>query len=117
MLADAAETDTVYSTLFDQGWPDAPHRTLRNSTVRAWQGEGEPASGGRPGEDEVVARRHDGTGIRRYEVSPPSVAVTTGEPEAMALYAGQGVGLITRQEPAADIVRRLMREAEQALTS
>ena len=43
--------------------------------------------------------------------------MTTGEPEAMAVYAGQGVGLITRPEPAADIVRRLMREAEQALTS
>ena len=117
LLADAAETDTVHSTLFDRGWLDAPHRTLRNSTVRAWQDAGEPPSGDRPGEDEVVARRHDGSEIRRYAVSPPSVAVATGEPEAMAVYAGQGVGLITRPEPAADIVRRLMREAEQALTS
>jgi hypothetical protein len=33
----------------------------------------------------------------------------------MALYASQGAGLITRQEPAADIVRGLMREAQQAL--
>jgi nitronate monooxygenase len=117
LLADAAETDTVHSTLFDRGWPNAPHRTLRNSTVRAWQDAGEPPPGDRPGEGEVVARRHDGSDIRRYAVSPPSVAVTTGEPEAMAVYAGQGVGLITRPEPAADIVRRLMREAEQALTS
>jgi nitronate monooxygenase len=115
LLADAAETDTVYSTLFDESWPDAPHRTLRNSTVRAWQDAGEPASGARPGEDEVVARRHDGSEIRRYAVPPPDTAVATGEPEAMALYAGQGVGLITRQEPAADIVRRLMREAQEAL--
>ena len=117
LLADAAETDTVYSTLFDQGWPHAPHRTLRNSTMRAWQDAGEPAPGARPGEDEVVARGNDGTEIRRYAVPPPSVAVTTGEPDPLALYAGQGVGLITRTEPAADIVRRLMREAEQALTS
>jgi len=117
LLADAAETDTVHSTLFDRGWPDAPHRTLRNSTVRAWQHMGEPGPGARPGEGEVVARRHDGGEIRRYAVSPPSVAVAAGEPEAMAVYAGQGVGLITRPEPAADIVRRLMREAEQALTS
>lgn len=117
LLADAAETDTVHSTLFDRGWPNAPHRTLRNSTMRAWQDAGEPPPGDRPGEGEVVARRHDGSDIRRYAVSPPSVAVATGEPEAMAVYAGQGVGLITRPEPAADIVRRLMREAEQALTS
>jgi len=43
-------------------------------------------------------------------------AVATGEPEAMAVYAGQGVGLITRVEPAAEIIRRLIREAQQALT-
>ena len=115
LLADAAETDTVHSTLFDQGWPGAPHRTLRNSTVRAWQDAGEPAPGARPGEDEIVARTHNGAEIRRYAVSPPTAAVMTGEPEAMAVYAGQGVGLITRPEPAAGIVRRLMREAQQAL--
>jgi nitronate monooxygenase len=85
--------------------------------VRAWQDAGEPAPGARPGEDEVVARRHDGSEIRRYAVSPPSVAVAAGEPEAMAAYAGQGVGLITRAEPAAEIVRNLMREAQQALSS
>ena len=117
LLAAATETDTVYSPVFDGGWPNASHRTLRNSTVRAWQDAGEPAPGARPGEDDVVASTHDGTGIRRYATPPPSVAVTAGEPEAMALYAGQGIGLITRQEPAADIVRRLWREAEQALTS
>ena len=34
----AGEADTFYGTLFDRGWPDAPHRTLRNSTVEAWGG-------------------------------------------------------------------------------
>src|SRR3954447_8949380 len=29
-LRDGRETDTVYSQLFDGGWPDSPHRTLRN---------------------------------------------------------------------------------------
>jgi NAD(P)H-dependent flavin oxidoreductase YrpB (nitropropane dioxygenase family) len=33
----------------------------------------------------------------------------------MAVDAGQGVGLITGQEPAGAIVRSLMREAQQAL--
>ena len=117
LLVGAAETDTVYSTLFDRGWPLAPHRTLGNSTVRAWQEAGEATAGARPGEGEVVARRHDGSDVHRYSVSPPSVAVATGRPEAMAVYAGQGVGLVTRVEPAAEIVRGLMREAQQALTS
>jgi hypothetical protein len=34
----------------------------------------------------------------------------------MAVYAGRGVGLITRVAPAAEIVRSLMRGAQQALT-
>jgi nitronate monooxygenase len=116
LLADAVETDTVCATLFDLGWPSAPHRTLRNSTVRAWQDAGEPAPGARPGENEVVARSHDGREVLRYEVSPPSVLLAAGDPEAMAVYAGQGVGLVTRVEPAAEIVRSLVREAQQALT-
>ena len=116
LLTGAVETDTVYSTLFDLGWPGAPHRTLCNSTVRAWHDAGEPAPGARPGEDEIVARRRDGGEILRYEVNPPSVRVATGDPEAMAVYAGQGVGLITGVEPAAEIVRSLMQQAQQALT-
>jgi nitronate monooxygenase len=116
LLTGAVETDTVYSTVFDLGWPGAPHRTLRNSTVRAWQDAGEPAPGARPGENEIVARRRDGGEVLRYEVNPPSVRVATGDPEAMAVYAGQGVGLITGVEPAAEIVRSLMQEAQQALT-
>ena len=35
----------------------------------------------------------------------------SGEVEALALYAGQGVGLIDRVEPAADLVERLARGA------
>jgi NAD(P)H-dependent flavin oxidoreductase YrpB (nitropropane dioxygenase family) len=46
----AGESDTFYGTLFDRGWPAAPHRTLRNSTVEAWERAGRPASGSRPGD-------------------------------------------------------------------
>jgi NAD(P)H-dependent flavin oxidoreductase YrpB (nitropropane dioxygenase family) len=44
----ATETSTVHTTLFDRGWPDAPHRTLRNSTVHAWERAGRPAAPDRP---------------------------------------------------------------------
>jgi NAD(P)H-dependent flavin oxidoreductase YrpB (nitropropane dioxygenase family) len=40
----ARESDTVYPTLFDRGWPNAPHRTLRNSTVRACERAGRPGA-------------------------------------------------------------------------
>src|SRR6266851_8428685 len=63
----AAETDTVYSRLFDGGWPDAPLRTLRNSTVTNWEASGSLPSGERPGEGEVVATWiDDGSPILRY---------------------------------------------------
>jgi nitronate monooxygenase len=37
-ILQATEDDTVYlEELFDIGWPKAPHRVLRNSTVAAWE--------------------------------------------------------------------------------
>ena len=114
----AAETDTVYSTLFDVGWPDAPHRTLTNSTYRAWIEAARPPTGLRPGEGETVAHRHDGQPIPRYHVSHPTTTrVADGDAEAMALYSGQSVGLIHDRKPAAQIVADLMAEAQAALTA
>jgi nitronate monooxygenase len=112
----AGEADTFYGTLFDRGWPDAPHRTLRNSTVEAWEQAGRPASGSRPGEDDEPASRPDGSPINRYAASTPTAAMT-GDVEPLPHWAGQGVGLVTRQESAADIVRSLVDEAEEVIRS
>jgi NAD(P)H-dependent flavin oxidoreductase YrpB (nitropropane dioxygenase family) len=105
-LIAAGEGDTALGTIFDVGWPDAPCRTLRNSTVRGWEAAHGPASGKRPGEGEIVATDPLGRPVPRYSVAPP-VAGTEGAIEAMALYAGQGVGLVTQAAPAAEIVARL----------
>ena len=49
-LMAAAETDAVwYPDLYDVGWPDSPHRALRNSTARAWEAAGRPPDAQRPG--------------------------------------------------------------------
>ena len=110
----AAETDTFYSTLFDGGWPNAPHRVLRNSTVATWEAAGSPPPGKRPGEGEIVARFPDGEPVSRYSDVPP-LPDMTGEVEALPHYAGQSVGLVTGVRPAGDIVRDLMEEARAAL--
>jgi nitronate monooxygenase len=116
LVVAARETDTVYSTLFDRGWPDAPHRTLRNSTVRAWEAAGRPAPGARPGEDEVIyTLASTGEAVRRYDARSP-VAEAQGNAEAAALYAGQGCGLVRDIRPAAEIVAALVAEAEAAIT-
>ena len=41
----------------------------------------------------------------------------TGDVEPLPHWAGQGVGLVTEEEPAADIVRTLVSEAEQVARS
>jgi nitronate monooxygenase len=113
-LERASETDTVYSELFDGGWPAAPLRTLWNSTLRDWDRAGRPAPGARPGEGEEVAREADRSPVVRYALSNPEAGMT-GDLEALALYAGQGVALVHEVLPAAEIVRRMVEEAERTL--
>lgn len=111
----AEETHTAYSTVFEGGWPNAPHRTLRNETVIRWETAGCPPSGQRPGEGEIVAAWPDGSPIKRYEVNPAFPGMT-GDVAALALYAGQSAGLVSRIQPAGAIVREMAEEATRALS-
>jgi nitronate monooxygenase len=81
-LAAASSADTVLTTAFSAGWPDAPHRVLASCV----QGEG---------------------GF----VMPPT-RDAPGDVSAMAMYAGQSVGAVRGEQPAAEIVADLMRLAE-----
>src|SRR5579862_7021811 len=106
-LMAAAETDAVwYPNLYDVGWPDAPHRALPNSTARTWEASGEPPLGQRPGEGDVIAHFASGEAIVRYEPAPPMVG-TTGDIEALSMWAGQSVGLARQPQSAAQIVAEL----------
>ncbi|MFE6690625.1 NAD(P)H-dependent flavin oxidoreductase [Streptomyces sp. NPDC057743] len=110
----ATEADTVYTRCFDGGWPDAPHRALRSPTVTAWERAGRPPSPHRPGEGEVVGTTSDDRSHLRYDDMIPT-ADATGDLEAMALYAGQSAGLVTRPAPAVEIVRALAEQAAALL--
>lgn len=102
----ASADDTLYSRLFDVGWPNAPLRSLKNSTTDRWERAGCPAPPNRPGEGDIVARRPDGAAIPRYFFASPTRDVE-GEVEAMALYAGEGVGLVRSIQPALAIFEEL----------
>ncbi|HEV2259426.1 MAG TPA: hypothetical protein VGS06_40440 [Streptosporangiaceae bacterium] len=71
---------------------------------RAGLGGGGP--GGRPGEGEQIARQAGGQPVVRYSSALP-LEGTTGDIEALSLWAGQSVALARRSQPAAAIVAEL----------
>ncbi|MER6942967.1 nitronate monooxygenase [Nonomuraea sp. NPDC000554] len=114
-IVDAAGQDAVHTRCFDGGWPNAPHRTIRNATIARWEAAGCPAAPHRPGEREVVATdAHGRTHLRYGDMIP--VPGMTGDPAALALYAGQTVGLIHGQAPAGQIVTTIASQAGRLLS-
>lgn len=105
-LIAAEAKDTAYTDVFSVGWPDAPHRVLRSSIAAA-----EAFQGDTIGERSSL----DGTRmpIVRFQVGVPD-KTTTGAIEAMSLWAGESVGAVKRVQPAAEIVRELVEEAERS---
>jgi NAD(P)H-dependent flavin oxidoreductase YrpB (nitropropane dioxygenase family) len=112
-ILEAREGDTVRSTLFGFNWPNAPHRTLRTAFVEQWLANQQRGSESRPDEPVIGETRIAGerVAIRRFMGFTPSVD-TAGDIESMALYAGQGVGLIHEIKPAAEVVRELVENGE-----
>jgi NAD(P)H-dependent flavin oxidoreductase YrpB (nitropropane dioxygenase family) len=100
-LLAASAADTVRTTAFGEGWPDAPHRVLRAATERATRA------------NDVVghaAYRDRHWEVARWSSQPPTV-FTTGDVTAMAMYAGCGVGDISDVTSAARIVDRMLEDA------
>jgi NAD(P)H-dependent flavin oxidoreductase YrpB (nitropropane dioxygenase family) len=109
--------DTVYTYLFDVGWPDAAHRVLRNKAVDEWEAAGRPAPGQRPGEGDIIGKTlmiATPLDIPRYGVFPP-MSGFTGDIEHAALYAGESCRLVNDIKPAAQIVRDVVQEAKEVL--
>jgi len=109
--------ETVYTTLFDLGWPNAPHRVLRNTAFAEWEAADRPASGQRPGEGTIVGTASvAGTTMEvpKYGAMLP-ITGFSGDMESVALYAGESCSLIHDIKPAAQIVQDVVREAEEVI--
>ncbi len=114
-ILQASEADTQWAhDLYDVSWPDAPHRTLTNSTSQAWADAGKSAPGNRPNEKEQIGQRPNGNPVVRYESYTP-LPQTVGNVEAMSLWSGQGVALVREIMPAADIIEVIYRDAKKCL--
>jgi nitronate monooxygenase len=108
-LVEAGPDTTVHTDLFAINWPpDSPVRVLQNSVTAA---AGDKLWGYHPDQlPREVIGDENGSPIHRYNTASP-LKVTTGDLEAMALYAGDGVARVNAIRPAAEIVERMMAEA------
>ncbi|WP_431946711.1 NAD(P)H-dependent flavin oxidoreductase [Actinacidiphila sp. bgisy167] len=97
-LVRAGAGDTELTTQFSAGWPDAPHRVLSSCVERA-----RALATGVAGETVL-----GGVPVPVPASSPVCpLRATTGHLDAMALYAGEAVGAVSRIESALDVVREL----------
>ena len=92
-LIESTADDTVITTAFGDGWPDAPHRVLKSAIAA-----GESLGAAQSWSPEWPARSYGGNA------------------ESRALYAGQSVAAVRSRQPAAEIVAELIDEAERALS-
>jgi hypothetical protein len=81
--------------------------------VGDWEASGRPPTK-RPLEEEFVAVAASGSPVPRYSSDLPTRAMR-GDVEAMALYAGQGVGVLHDVAQAARIAQTLADEATDVL--
>ena len=116
-LLESDEGGTVRTILFGHGWPNAPHRTLRTAFVRQWLGREARGQESRPDEPPVGRTVIGGQEmpVPRFVSVPPN-AEASGDIDAMALLAGQGVGLVREIKPAGQIVHELVDGARQIIS-
>ena len=115
-VLEATEEDTVRTTLFGHGWPNAPHRTIRTAFVEEWLGKEERGNESRPDEPVIGETRIGGQPVPvvRFKGFPPSKDAS-GDIESMNLLAGQSVGLVSEIKPAATVVRELVEGAQKVI--
>jgi nitronate monooxygenase len=113
-LVRAKAGDTAFTTCFQDGWVNSPHRVLRNRTLEMWEAAGCPPPGMRPGEGEVLARAATGRVKRRYSFLGPYQG-DEGALLELALWAGEGVDAIHDIPPAAELIARLWQECVSAV--
>lgn len=112
-VVEAMGGDTVLTDVFVLNWPKgAAVRVIGNSITERL---GDDLMGHDPDAlpREPIAE-DSGQPLLRYSTDSP-MRHTTGSLEEMALYAGQGAGLIRDVVPAAERLRRIVQEAEACL--
>jgi enoyl-[acyl-carrier protein] reductase II len=111
---------TLRTNAFGPEWPDQPYRLL---ATRAVQSAAANIRGTEPQQHDTIGR----TRLFPHSVNMPydmpirstlpPTPETRGDWESMAYPAGEGVGAVRRTAPAAEIVRQMMSQAYDILTT
>jgi nitronate monooxygenase len=96
-LIHATRHDTVITTEFDVGWPNAPARVLRSSLEAA-----------RKSDDPCATVGEQAWPVPRFSTLPPTKDAR-GDVAAMPHYAGYSVDGVTKRQTAREIVEELCR--------
>jgi len=109
----ASARDAVASVQFDARLPVIPVRALRNKGTEHFTAKQREVAGVLDREEIAMAEAQ--LQIERYWAGALRRAVVDGDVENGSLMAGQSVGMVREEEPAARIIARLMEESEAAL--
>jgi enoyl-[acyl-carrier protein] reductase II len=110
----ASARDAVASIQIDPRLPVIPVRALKNAESELFTAkQREVAQALDEGRIEMVEAQLQ---IERYWAGALRRAVIEGDVERGSIMAGQSVGMVTKEEPVADILAVLLAEAEAALT-
>ncbi|XP_054802670.1 uncharacterized protein LOC129306225 [Prosopis cineraria] len=104
--------ETEYTDVFGRArWPGAPQRVLVTPFFCDWRSL--PPHENEANQPVIGYSKINGLEkeIRRFAGTVPNMS-TRGDLESMAMYAGQGVGLIKEILPAAEVVKRLVEGAQ-----
>ncbi|CAA2975537.1 nitronate monooxygenase [Olea europaea subsp. europaea] len=106
---------TEYTDVFGRArWPGAPQRVLETPFFMDWRTL--PSHENETNQPIIGRSNIHGMEkeIRRFAGTVPNVT-TTGDIESMAMYAGQGVGLIKEILPASEVVKRIVEGAQSLI--
>ncbi|WP_070933621.1 NAD(P)H-dependent flavin oxidoreductase [Edaphosphingomonas haloaromaticamans] len=111
----ASAREAVASVQIDPRLPVIPVRALKNASTELFTAkQREVAQALDEGRVEMAEAQLQ---IEHYWAGALRRAVIDGDVENGSLMAGQSVGMVTREEPATDIIAALVTEAETALTA
>lgn len=110
----ASARDAIASVQLDPRLPVIPVRALRNKGTEAFTATQREVMGRLDREEVAMAEAQ--LQIEHYWAGALRRAVIDGDVENGSLMAGQSVGMVTQEEPVAEIIAQLLAESETALS-